>query len=557
MGFLGVLETKSLPHVPATVHLNELGAENHHVTQGLKHGTGKNSHIVLVPQPSEDPNDPLNWSYWKKLRIVLIVSLGACLYASTFGPLLVAGAYQISQELGVTFTDVSLLAGYQLLVAGSTGALVSALSRKWGKRPVFVFSALFGLIGSIVGSVATSYSTLMGARVIQGFSTAAYESLTIALVGDLFFVHERGLYITISQFVLASVSNFSSVLTGPITSNLGWRYLFYLCVVIGGVQTLLLFLFCPETQFNRDHRYEIDESIGENLEDLAEIEKQHMVTSTGPVGAKNERSEATHMEARVIPKKKTIVQELALVTGTYSSENVVQLFIAPFACCSNLVVLWAVVQSGTITATYVAMSYVLAQIFAFPPYSLSAAGVGNLFLGPFLGGVIASLVFGWINDPLIKWCSRKNNGVYEPEYRLLLMVPALVAGIGLMAFGKLAQDGASIYVTATMHGFVIFGITAATISVCPYALDAYRDMSSEIFVAGIIYKNFLFYGFSYFVNNWTATAGPTTVFYVFGGVVFGLMATTLLVFFFGKKYRALWARNNLMEKMHIRTHAEI
>jgi hypothetical protein len=29
-------------------------------TEQLKHGTGKYSHIILVPQPSDDPNDPLN-----------------------------------------------------------------------------------------------------------------------------------------------------------------------------------------------------------------------------------------------------------------------------------------------------------------------------------------------------------------------------------------------------------------------------------------------------------------------------------------------------------------
>lgn len=28
----------------------------------LKHGTGRFEHVVLVPQPSDDPNDPLNVS---------------------------------------------------------------------------------------------------------------------------------------------------------------------------------------------------------------------------------------------------------------------------------------------------------------------------------------------------------------------------------------------------------------------------------------------------------------------------------------------------------------
>ena len=26
----------------------------------FKHGTGRYSHVLLVPQPSDDPNDPLN-----------------------------------------------------------------------------------------------------------------------------------------------------------------------------------------------------------------------------------------------------------------------------------------------------------------------------------------------------------------------------------------------------------------------------------------------------------------------------------------------------------------
>jgi hypothetical protein len=28
---------------------------------------------VLIPQPSDDPNDPLNWSYAKKMSILLVV----------------------------------------------------------------------------------------------------------------------------------------------------------------------------------------------------------------------------------------------------------------------------------------------------------------------------------------------------------------------------------------------------------------------------------------------------------------------------------------------------
>lgn len=52
-------------------------------TETLRHGTGKDVDIVLSPQPSQDPNDPLNWPHWKKEVIVAILSLGAMLNAGT------------------------------------------------------------------------------------------------------------------------------------------------------------------------------------------------------------------------------------------------------------------------------------------------------------------------------------------------------------------------------------------------------------------------------------------------------------------------------------------
>lgn len=65
---LGVLEDNKLEHVPGTAPLNELGREAHNVSgldaNLLKHDPS--GEIVLVPQPSDSPNDPYNWPRWKK-----------------------------------------------------------------------------------------------------------------------------------------------------------------------------------------------------------------------------------------------------------------------------------------------------------------------------------------------------------------------------------------------------------------------------------------------------------------------------------------------------------
>lgn len=57
MGGLGILSDNVLAHVPGTVRLDDMNYGGAIV--GMKHATGKDSHIVLAPQPSDDPNDPL------------------------------------------------------------------------------------------------------------------------------------------------------------------------------------------------------------------------------------------------------------------------------------------------------------------------------------------------------------------------------------------------------------------------------------------------------------------------------------------------------------------
>lgn len=53
------------------------GSESGKITRDLK--LAKNGHIVLIPQPSEDPEDPLNWTSRKKHMMLFIVALSAFL----------------------------------------------------------------------------------------------------------------------------------------------------------------------------------------------------------------------------------------------------------------------------------------------------------------------------------------------------------------------------------------------------------------------------------------------------------------------------------------------
>jgi hypothetical protein len=55
------------------------------LVQGLK--LAPDGHTVLIPQPSSDLNDPLNWSWTKKHLVLIIISMTAFLpdYGSATG----------------------------------------------------------------------------------------------------------------------------------------------------------------------------------------------------------------------------------------------------------------------------------------------------------------------------------------------------------------------------------------------------------------------------------------------------------------------------------------
>lgn len=53
--------------------------------EGIKYAP--DGHTRLIPQPSDDPNDPLNWTKWKKHVILFVVAAAAFLpdYGSATG----------------------------------------------------------------------------------------------------------------------------------------------------------------------------------------------------------------------------------------------------------------------------------------------------------------------------------------------------------------------------------------------------------------------------------------------------------------------------------------
>jgi MFS family permease len=166
----------------------------------------------------------------------------------------------------------------------------------------------------------------------------------------------------------------------------------------------------------------------------------------------------------------------------------------------------------------VVFSVVNGVIFVGPPYNFTVSQVGLISLSPFLLTLLGEIIAGPLNDHICLVLTKKNKGIYEPEFRLPLMVVAAVLGtVGFFGFGATVH-----YQTHWSGPVLCFGLAnmcMAFLSTCVfgYVVDSYRKLNEEAFVA-INARNILTFGLTYFVNTWLAEQGPLVVFCILGSL---------------------------------------
>lgn len=202
-----------------------------------------------------------------------------------------------------------------------------------------------------------------------------------------------------------------------------------------------------------------------------------------------------------IPRK-SFSQLLHPFSGEYTSRPLWRLVINPFIVLANPAVIWAVLLMAFPTLWLVAINLLTAQIFSAAPYLLDTAELGYMSAGPAIGGLIGSFAAGAMSDPVIEWASRRNKGIYEPEFRLILIIPAIItSAIAYFPFGYLAEMGKGPVIMATLWAIAAGSLQFIMTAVGTYVIDSFRDINVEIFIATMVIKNFVFFGFTCKLHN--------------------------------------------------------
>ncbi|TWU72759.1 hypothetical protein ED733_002612 [Metarhizium rileyi] len=220
--------------------------------KSIKYGKGKYAHIELVPQPSDDPDDPLNWPRWRKdLNLVsLLVMVGLIGGMKT---VFISTAGSLSTQYGVSNTAIGALTAGPLLISALTSLMSSITAKFYGKRPVYLVSTFFLFVGTIWNMTAgDDYGSCLGARIFQGLGWGAFETLVLGSIQDTYFEHERNLPVT-TYNLLAIATTWGSPLLGGLASKNANSFTsqFRIINIFYFLALPLLFFGAPETAYNR------------------------------------------------------------------------------------------------------------------------------------------------------------------------------------------------------------------------------------------------------------------------------------------------------------------
>ncbi|KAI8958182.1 putative MFS transporter [Daldinia sp. FL1419] len=495
--------------------------------------------MALFPVPAEDPNDPLQWSNFKKTMILIICSFYSFLAnASIIGPSPYIDLW--AEEFDISPAVASELVSYPNLAFGFGSLVFVPMYLKYGRRPVMLFSLITFAAGLIGASQCTSFGGLMAARVIHGF---VCEALPVQLVNDIFFLHERGKRIGYYTVCLC-LGTFASLPAGYMLSGgHGWRLFFYVEFAFAVALLILAFIFVEETSYNR--RVLAAPSTPPN-----EPEKEGV----------HEVEKGVQQAELIVPSRKTFLETLSLRGRVDSDVPFFTTMIRSFTYFLVPQSLWVITTfgiNGIIGLSALSFSYTFPILITSPPYNWTVTNSGLFALAAVVGYGLA-VPFTSSSDRLAAFFTKRNNGIREAEMRLgVMVIPMIVGPAGIVLYGLTAERGLHwicFFIGGAMNYWAAYFYFSFTLA---YAVDSYYANTSEMLIAMNIGKQIISFGFGLKVLDWVLESGYGIVMSgIFAGV---LLANNLILIIFmvwGKRIR-IFLSQTWLARFHFRSIREV
>lgn len=155
----------------------------------------------------------------------------------------------------------------------------------------------------------------------------------------------------------------------------------------------------------------------------------------------------------------------------------------PFVLFAYPAVLWSALVYSLSIGWLIVISESMAEVYQHNPYNFSRLGTGLIYISPFIGGLMGTAVAGKLSDFLVNLMCKRNGGIFEPEFRLVMAIPvAISTAIGLMGFGWSADEQDSWIVPTIFFGIISFGCSLGSTTSITFCVDSYREYAGEALV---------------------------------------------------------------------------
>ncbi|KAK9774121.1 putative Major facilitator superfamily domain-containing protein [Seiridium cardinale] len=448
---------------------------------GIKTSHMLHQKVILIPAPSEDPADPLNWTRTRKYVILAVLCF------ATFGGFTssLAGQLEVAPLSKLYSVDTSEVA-YQNSAANAgmiIGSLIFyPLSRVIG-RPSAIFWSMVGVTLSQVWAALMTkpddYDIYIVSRGFAGFFGTIVGVLGPRLLVDLFFLHQRGRAFTIFHFWFDAGNAAGPSICAFIASASNWTWAFWWTVIMCGVSALSIWLFLPDTTWDRGQE---------------------------AVNRKPEPSWIKERVATFLPGTK--------VTPRRSFGELLGIAALPFKVAFTPVTILTSLFCLLNFGFYVGMNSVTPVWLQRPVKTGGYGFTANqnaLFQFFHWVGIAIALLYGQlVSDHIpLALARRFNNGNWKPEYRLhALWIPALICNpIGLGIFGYALQNQLSWGLLGFGHILVTFGSLCITPITVNYLSECFTKNIEETAIVLNAFRVGFGLSIAFYINPWVAKVG--------------------------------------------------
>jgi MFS family permease len=290
----------------------------------------------------------------------------------------------ISKATHLTVNDLVSGTGAMFLFYGWGCILWQAFALQYGKRPAYLLSMFVSIIIMAVTPLCTTNGPYLATKILQGFFGAPVESLCEISMTDIWFSHERPLFLAVYGLSLAASGKLAPVFAAFINTGMGWKWTLWWCAIGMAVGFIYCFFLMEET--NYDRHLVIDTVTEENSTDeilqIAEVADGEKGEKIAPV------STEPPVEVRVTYPRKTYWQKLSLTGDKKRPNRLLEIMWSPFKFFSFPVVVWAGFMYGTNALVWPGILNATASPTYTKVYGFDSNAVGFAYFGAVVGMVI-------------------------------------------------------------------------------------------------------------------------------------------------------------------------